>query len=557
MVMGLVVNNRLEPPPSTLPPGSTVWAYLRDSGGPTQDRSVQQQREAILEFCAQHGLILTLPPFEDIHKSGGSTQGRNDFDYMMSLSNSADQRPNGLLIWNYARFSRGGAWDAQFYKSTLRNRNIIIHSLTDKIPEGDFGPVIETIIDIANKQKKDEASMGAWRGLRHIVKQGAVPGVAPLGFVRTPIIIKSLEGTERTAHRWDPDPDLKLRINKAFRMKAEGKSLAQIHTETKLYNSINSYVTFFNNPIYIGMLHFGDLIIEDYCPPIVPRKLWDKVQVIMDAAKERNHLNSKTNHPRRVASVYLLSSIAKCARCGGSLNGQTTKQSYGEDYRQYICATAKNKKTCAAKAIPAKVLEKLVIDGLHNFFDNPQNLINVLTEFKAIHANKQNHVDEERASISPQLATIRKKLSRLTEVLTEKPSSQALLKKLTFLEEEESALLSKLAQLKNHKTAPIIVPTLEQSRQRSQRIQQELKSKDPIHVRQTLLGIIDSAKADRIGKHVVAKVDFYHIPIVKKKHNEENYVYITPPRGGTIYRHSLSFSGTIPNSGRPKKKPLS
>jgi site-specific DNA recombinase len=547
--------SRLEPPPSTLPPGSTVWAYLRDSGGPTQDRSVQQQREAIIEFCTQHGLILTLPPFEDIHKSGGSTQGRNDFDYMMSLSNSADQRPNGLLIWNYARFSRGGAWDAQFYKSTLRNRNIIIHSLTDKIPEGDFGPVIETIIDIANKQKKDEASMGAWRGLRHNVKQKAVPGNAPLGFVRTPIQITSLEGVERTAHRWDPDPDFKLRINKAFRMKAAGKSLAQIHAGTKLYNSINSYVTFFNNPIYVGILHFGDLVMEDYCRPTIPRKLWDKVQVIMDAAKERKHLNSKTDHPRRVASVYLLSSIAKCARCGGSLNGQTTKQPYGDDYRQYICATAKNKKTCTAKAIPGKVLEKLIIDGLHNFFDNPQNLINVLTEFQAMQANRQNLVDEERASITPQLATVRKKLSRLTEVLTEKPSSPTLLKKLTSLEEEETALLSKLAQLKNHNTAPIIIPTLEQSRERSDRIQQDLNSKDHTKVRQTLLGIIDAVKADRIGKHVVAKVDFYHVPTVKKKNSEVNYVYITPPRGGTIYRHSISFEGTIPSSGRPQKRP--
>jgi site-specific DNA recombinase len=546
-------NFRLEPPPSTLPPGSTVWAYLRDSGGPTQDRSVQQQREAILEFCAQHGLILTLPPFEDIHKSGGSTQGRNDFDYMMSLSNSADQRPNGLLIWNFARFSRGGAWDSQFYTSTLRTRNIIIHSLTDKIPEGEFGPVIETIIHIANKQKKDEASMGAWRGLRHNVKQKAIPGNAPLGFVRTPIKITSLEGIERTAHRWDPDPDFKLRINKAFRMKAEGKSLAQIHAETKLYNSLNSYVTFFNNPIYIGILHFGDLVIEDYCPPTIPRKLWDKVQVIMDAAKERKHLNSQIAHPRRVASVYLLSSIAKCARCRGMLNGQTTKQPYSEDYRQYICATAKNKKTCATKAIPAKVLEKLVLDGLHNFFEDPKNLINVLTEFQAMQANQQNHVDEERASLSPQLATVRKKLFRLTNVLTEKPSSQTLLKKLTSLE-EESALLSKLAQLKNHNSAPIIIPTLEQSRERSHRIQQDLKSSDPAKVRQTLFSIIDAVKADRIGKHVVAKVDFYHVPTVKKKNNEVDYVYISPPRGGTIYRHSLSFEATIPNSGRPKTK---
>lgn len=397
--------------------------------------------------------------------------------------------------------------------------------------------------------------MGAWRGLRHIVKQGAVPGVAPLGFLRTPITINSIDGTQRSAHRWDPDPAFKHRINKAFKLKAEGKSISEIHAQTKLYNSINSYVTFFNNPIYIGTLHFGNLIIEDYCPPTISRKLWDSVQTIMDTAKERKHLNSKSAHPRRVTSVYLLSSVAKCARCGGSLNGQTTKQPYSEDYRQYICATAKNKKTCSAKAIPAKVLENLVIDGLCKFFDDPENLINVITKFQELYNNQNINADEERASLSDQLAAVRKKLTRLVDVLTEKPASQSLLKKLTDLETAENTLISRLAQIKYKSLSPITVPTYEQSRQRSQSIQQDLKSNDPAIVRQTLLGIIETVKADRINKTVLARVDYYHIQPVKKKTNK-NYVYNSDPRGGTIYRHSLFFQGVIPPSGRPKKKPV-
>jgi len=322
---------RLEPPPTTLPPGSTVWMYLRDSGGPTQDRSIQQQREMMIEYCAQYGLILSLPPFEDIHKSGGSTQGRNDFDYMMSLSASAD-KPNGLLIWNFARFSRGGAYDSQLYKSVLRHRGIVIHSLTDKIPEGEFGPVIETIIDIANQQKKNEAAMGAWRGLRHNVKQGAVSGTPPRGILRTPVKIISAEGIEREAHRWDPDPDFKARINKAFRMRAQGSSLAQIHVETKLYSSINTYVTFFNNPIYIGTLHFGEMIVENYCAPTIPRGIWDKVQTIIQANAQRQHVHSGVNHPRRMSSVYIFSGILKCARCGGMMNGMNSPQPNSRDY---------------------------------------------------------------------------------------------------------------------------------------------------------------------------------------------------------------------------------
>jgi site-specific DNA recombinase len=507
---------RLEPPPASLPPGSTVWAYLRDSGGPTQERSIQQQREMLIEYCNQYNLVLSHQPFEDVHKSGGSTQGRDDFSYMISLS-ATPEKPNGLLIWNFARFSRGGSYDAQLYKSILRHRGIIIHSLTDKIPEGEFGPIIEAIIDVANKQKKDEASAGAWRGLRHNVKQGAVPGTPPQGIIRAPIKTISADGIERTAHRWDPDPEFKHRINKAFQMKAEGKSLAQIHKEIKLYNSLNSYVTFFSNPIYIGTLHYGDMIVENYCTPTIPKKLWDKVQGIMQANAGRKHLNRNTDHPRRKSSVYILSGIIKCARCGSSMNGLSTPQPYGKDYRRYNCAAAKNKKTCTIKPVPAELVEKLVLDHLRKFFDDPQNLINILTTFQKDHTIEYTKIVEQRDSLNHQLSSTRKKIANLTNAIAEKSHSQAMLKKLTDLEEEETAILSKLEQLKTQTSTPIVIPTLEQAKQLAHKIQTDLKAKDPAFIRQTLLGIISEVIIDRTDKHIIGRMVYYHTPYVKKK----------------------------------------
>jgi site-specific DNA recombinase len=545
---------RLEPPPSSLPAGSTVWAYLRDSGGPTQERSVEQQREMILEYCTKYNLILSLPPFEDVHKSGGTTQGRNDFDYMMSLSTSSE-KPNGLLVWNFARFSRGGAVDSQLYKSILRHRGIVIHSLTDKIPEGEFGPVIETIIDIANKQKKDEAAMGAWRGLRHNVKQGAVPGFPPVGMKRTPIKITSIDGIERRAHRRDPDPNFKSRINKAFQMKAEGKSLGQIHAKTKLFNSINSYTTFFQNPIYIGTLHFGDMIIEKYCAPTVPRKLWDKVQTILQAAMQRKHMNSIANHPRRTNSVYILSGIIKCARCGSPMNGMNSPQPYSDDYLRYRCAAAKIKKTCTAKPVPAKIVEEMVIKELLRFFDEPQNLINVLTTFQTQNANRQQTIDEELASLTAQLATVRKKLSNTVNAIAEKAHSQALLKKLSTLEQEEIELQSQIAKLKSQSNLPVFIPNEEQAKVAIHKIKADLQSKDPAFIRQTLLGIIHEVIIDRNGRHIIGRVVYYHTPELKKKPPTKLTVSIFPtPVGAPIYRHSLFFEATIPPPGRPKKK---
>ena len=59
----------------SLPAGATVWAYLRDSGGTNQDRSVDQQLEIVREYCARHHLVLERV-FADAARQGDSTDSR-------------------------------------------------------------------------------------------------------------------------------------------------------------------------------------------------------------------------------------------------------------------------------------------------------------------------------------------------------------------------------------------------------------------------------------------------------------------------------------------------
>ena len=249
-------------PPSTLPPGSIVNSYRRDSGGPHQEQSTGQQLTELQNYCAEHGLILR-HNFVDIARSGGSTVGREDFHRMMDLYRNPDERPHGLLLWNYARFARD-LDDAIYYKALLRNRQIVVHSLTDPIPEGQYGRIIEFFIDISNEEKRRQTSTDARRGLHDLVQKfGCVPGVPPMGFKREPVqISKRRDGSDHIGHRWIPDPELIPRIQQAFQMRASGSSLLAIHTATHLYSSLNSYKTFFTNRIYIGILEYGDLIVE-------------------------------------------------------------------------------------------------------------------------------------------------------------------------------------------------------------------------------------------------------------------------------------------------------
>ncbi|MFT3892985.1 MAG: hypothetical protein QM730_15245 [Anaerolineales bacterium] len=45
-------------PPRGLSASARVWAYLRDSGGPSQEQSVDQQEQEIIAYCKRHSLVL-------------------------------------------------------------------------------------------------------------------------------------------------------------------------------------------------------------------------------------------------------------------------------------------------------------------------------------------------------------------------------------------------------------------------------------------------------------------------------------------------------------------
>jgi hypothetical protein len=165
------------------------------------------------------------------------------------------------------------------------------------------------------------------------------------------------------------------KIKQAFEMKATRATLQQIHNATHLYSSLNSYKTFFENPLYIGILHFGDLTIDDYCEPVIDRPTWDAVQRILKESEQRS---SPEHHPRRQAANYLLSGLIYCARCRSPLWGMSSQQRDGSYYLRYACTQAKRRRDCDFQPIPARSLERAVIARLHSWFEDPNNLADLL-----------------------------------------------------------------------------------------------------------------------------------------------------------------------------------
>jgi DNA invertase Pin-like site-specific DNA recombinase len=482
------------PPPSNLPPGSLVDTYIRDSGGPRQEASTDQQLAEIEAFCAAHGLQLRRR-FIDVARSGGSTVGRDEFNRMVDSTRRPEDRPLGLLLWNYARFARD-LDDAIYYKALLRNRNIIVHSLTDPIPEGQYGRIIEFFIDISNEEKRRQTSTDVKRGLRDLVtSHGCVPGVPPLGFVRQPVHIGTRrDGTPRIGHRWVPDPAFLPRIRRAFSMRASGFTLSQIQAELHLFAGINSYKSFYSNQLYIGILEFADLVIENYCEPIIDMATWNAVQ---QRIQDHNRARYDRNHPRRANTPYLLSGLVYCGSCGSPMGSHTATGSQKGRNEAYRCGRSRRRAGCTQGRIGRHTLETAVITTLRDHILQPDALAAMLEiDRKAV-----DHREARRIQRLETLRDERKKLSgqivNVTRAIAERGGSQALLDKLNELENQRARAITEISELENQRTIP--APDLTQA--------------ELVALSTDIIAALDSADPQRITKIMRAII---HKVVVKK-----------------------------------------
>ena len=350
------------PPPDTLPPGSLVWAYVRDSGGNEQEQSVPQQESEIRAYCKTYGLVIRRV-YKDVAKSAKSTKRRNEFNAMIDAI-TADDHPAGLLVFSLSRFSRN-IDDSAYFKAHLRRHNVVIHSLTDQIPEGLAGRIVESVQDYSNADYLVQNAKAVKRALETNVRNGFTSGgIAPRGYKREKVAIGTRrDGSPRMVSRLAPDPELWELVKLAWKLKAEGKAISEITKATsgKVYKNAGSWTTFFKNKTYLGIGKCGKVEVPDHHEPAVSLEDWQKVQTIM---KDRASQFRGLSHPRRQRYPSLLSGLAVCKRCGASFIHHIGRTKYpGKQY--YICGNRDRRrgiKDCDNPRVMAKRIDGLVLD---------------------------------------------------------------------------------------------------------------------------------------------------------------------------------------------------
>jgi len=436
------------PPPPELSPGSTVWVYLRDSGGSAQELSVKQQQDEVERFSAQYGLIIR-HIFADVARTGTTTVGRDAFNDMIDMVEDAELRPDGLLLWNFARFAREMD-DASFFKGLIRRNRIVIHSMTDQVAQGEFGRMHEAMIDYSNENKSRQTSRDVKRALRALVRQGfSCGGFPPRGYRAEPVVIgMKRDNSPRKVSRWVPDTDLWEAGKMAWKMRAQGKSYHEIQEATgcRLYRSKGSWVSFFQNKTYLGIGKCGNELFDDHHPSMVDRETWDKVQEIQQAHPRRGSSGGK-RHPRRQVTVAMLTGLVNCIHCGSAMVSK--KYTHSGTWRCYIC----NRKylqgydACEGRQVNARHAEVVVLDTLLNRILTP-------TYFNQLLARVQTRLDND-PDFDNRIALLRKSLADTERAIqnlldmVENFGAQSAVDRLRQREAEKATLAAKLQDMES------------------------------------------------------------------------------------------------------------
>ena len=496
--------------PSPFPPGSRVVFYGRDSGGSSQELSIAQQELAVGEWCRVNGYILTRV-FTDYARSGTSLVGRDEFLKMVEyLDGRVEEK--GVILWEFSRLSRD--FDASmYYLADLRRRGYAVFSITENVPEGLEGRLLEAVTAYRNASFSRDLARNVKRGMHYVfVQYRAVLGNTPKGYVLEPVEVgKHRDGSSHILHNLVQDPETAHLVKCAFDMRAQGATIKEIHAKTCLYPTYSSYYRMFRNSIYIGTHHFGDVSADDFCEPIVDMATWEAVQAVTTARAERHGVN----HPRRVRSAYLLTGLLKCAECGKPMNGRRQMHRGSPDILYYSCLSHMDTdRKCKARVIPKALIERRVIDVICEYVlvtDILQREYERAREkVLAGDGMRQAHLISSRRL----LAATNKNITSIISAIKEMGHSTALLAELSDLEKRQRELQEEIGKVEAR--TPRELPEMDMGMKISV-IRDELNTAPPAEVAAVLRGFVVEIRATKYGRHapLVGEID-YNLPGMKE-----------------------------------------
>lgn len=346
--------------------------YIRVSTDEQLELSPDAQERLLLDYAHKNNILINKEHiFFENGISGRKADKRPEFQKMIALAKSKEHPFDIILVWKFSRFARNQE-ESIVYKSLLKRNNVDVISISEPLPDGMIGSLVERIFEWMDEYYSINLSAEVKRGMTENALHGNYQGSMPLGY-------------KHTGYKEVPvvDAEQSLIVKRVFSMFLEGSTFTQIARWLNENNCRtirggafeNRTVRYLlQNPFYIGKVRWNyydrsncryhddkDIIIADgRHEPIIDMDTWERTQ-------ERLSKVIREPKPRDVSTCkHWLSGILVCSSCGASLANSTIKGSFS-----YFQCYKFTKGICkASHYVNAKDAEQSVVTGLEAVLEN-------------------------------------------------------------------------------------------------------------------------------------------------------------------------------------------
>ncbi len=381
----------------------SACAYIRVSTEQQEELSPDSQRRLLKEYAEKNNMIVT-KFYEDLGISGRKADKRPEFQNMISDCKSKDHPYDVVLVWKFSRFARNQE-ESILYKSLLNKAKIEVVSVSESVPDGMVGGLVERIFEWMDEYYSINLSGEAKRGWEEKRLKGGYPASCPYGYDYVKGGIPKIN-----------EEEIKI-VRKIFDMYLyDDRSASYI---TKWLNQ-NGHRTKFGrtwdnrylidllvNPFFAGKIRWKAFDENKHLKPISEWIIMDGVHDAIITMEEFEEAYKK-----RIACGALkrrgangcknwLSGMVKCSHCGATLI--YCKESK-HNYSYFRCKGYINGLCSHANYVTENKLTEDIVAGLKNI----SGLNNEIC-FKTKSEYHNNDID----SISKQIGEIDKKLKRV------------------------------------------------------------------------------------------------------------------------------------------------
>ena len=354
-------------------------AYIRVSDERQDEYSPDSQLKKIRDYASKEGYIIPDEyVFYDDGISGKNVKKRDDFNKMIAMAKEKSHPFETIFVWKFSRFARNQE-QAILYKNLLRKNNVSVVSVSEPIPEGHFGTLIERIIEWMDEFYLINLGAEVVRGMTEKATRGEPNCLPPIGY-------------RMENKRWYLDEEYAPIVKEIFERYDDGESTRAIamsladrgfltRNGKRIDNRRIDYIL--HNSAYIGKVRWtpdgsksvsrrkydNENIIEvdGLHEPIISMELWERVQKRLKQVKASYPKYAKKDQP----ISYMFKGLVRCSACGGALAMSSVVSGKSQTRTMQCCNYSRGSCTVSHCVTVPKVANAL-IEGLEQAIETKQ-----------------------------------------------------------------------------------------------------------------------------------------------------------------------------------------